>query len=105
LAKYSFTPQLKEIVLLLWNNGKSTSKSLDDITAGVGGKGAYGMVRRLGYVPWELAEDAGDIHHRRLTKRGEQFAQGKLSIPKKIEGSAPNCTAVAGTAMITIKDV
>jgi hypothetical protein len=63
------------------------------------------MVRRLGYVPWELAEDAGDIHHRRLTKRDEQFAQGKLSIPKKIEGSAPNCAAVAGTTMIAIKDV
>lgn len=48
------------------------------------GNGAYGNHRKLSYAPRALVED-GDGGTRCLTARGQNYAQGKLTIPQIIE--------------------
>ena len=73
----------RQILDLLWNEGKPQSVSLTDIRNKCGA-GAYGNHSKLSLGPWDLVEDAVDTRHRRLTERGRQFVIGQLKVPRKI---------------------
>jgi hypothetical protein len=71
------------ILEALWNNGKPQSLSPDNIRD-ICGNGAYGNHNKLSLETWQLVETIPNTRMRRLTKRGEQFMQNKLKVPKKI---------------------
>jgi hypothetical protein len=77
------SPVYISILEALWNNGKPQSLSPDNIRE-ICGNGAYGNHNKLSLEPWQLVETIPHTKMRRLTKRGEQFMQNKLKVPKKI---------------------
>lgn len=79
----SFTPYMKRIIELLWQNGSPKEAQLSEFSEKIG-QGAYANHSKLSLDPWALAEDAGLNRVRRLTTRGKQFARGRISIPKNI---------------------
>ncbi len=82
----AFTPQMRRIVDLLWNQGTPIEVTISEFNSEIG-PGAYANHSKLSYGPWGLLEDgkAGSKKTRRLSSRGRKFAQGKLQIPKRIE--------------------
>lgn len=79
----SFTPYMRQIVELLWNNGNPVDLPISEFSAKIG-QGAYANHSKLSLQPWELVEDAGSNNVRRLTSRGAKFAKGKFRIPRLI---------------------
>jgi len=79
----SFTPFMKRIIELLWQNGYPKEAQLSEFSEKIG-QGAYANHSKLSLDPWALVEDAGSNRVRRLTTRGKQFARGRISIPKII---------------------
>jgi hypothetical protein len=77
-----FTPFMRQIVEMLWNNGSPTDVQVTQF-ADIG-QGAYANHSKLSYAPWALLEDVGSNKVRRLTSRGREFAKGKLRIPRVI---------------------
>jgi len=75
---------LKCVINVLWNNGNEQEFSASEILDRCG-RGAYANHNKLSLEPWQLVEDSPVTKKRRLTDRGRSFAQGKLSIPRKIE--------------------
>ena len=67
----------------LWNKGKPRNLSPDNIR-NICGNGAYGNHNKLSLEPWQLVDTIPNTRMRRLTKRGEQFMQNTLKVPKKI---------------------
>jgi len=79
----SFTPQYKRIIELLWNEGKTREVEISEILDVIG-TGAYANYSKLNRTPWNLIEQRNTNKRRKLTDRGIEFANGNLSIPKKI---------------------
>jgi hypothetical protein len=77
------SPVYISILEALWNKGKPQSLSPDNIRD-ICGNGAYGNHNKLSLEPWQLVETIPNTRMRKLTKRGEQFMQNKLKVPKKI---------------------
>jgi hypothetical protein len=104
----SFTPQMKRIVDLLWNEGAPIEVTRADLNSKIG-PGAYGNHSKLSYEPWRLLEDgkSGSKKTRRLSSRGKMFAQGKVEIPREIEQDPfqGEWKAAIGTTSVSIDDV
>lgn len=99
-----FSPYMNRIVEYIWNSGSPRQVTLDELLSHVG-PGAYANHSKLSYAPWGLLED-GDLRStRRLTRRGIQFAQGELSVPKEIikDYITWEWIAAPGTKEITFK--
>jgi hypothetical protein len=79
----SFMSYHTETLELMWNGGKPESVLLSDINQKIGA-GAYGNHSKLSLAPWNLAEGGKNSHERRLTQRGIEFMQGRLSIPSTL---------------------
>ena len=78
-----FTPYMKRIIELLWNDGSPRTAQISEFSSEIG-QGAYGNHSKLSRAPWDLVEDAGSNQIRRLTTRGKRFARGKLRISRVI---------------------
>jgi hypothetical protein len=102
----SFAPYMKQIVLLLWQEGNPREASLSEFRDHIG-PGAYGNHSKLSLPPWDLLEDAGSNRIRRLTSKGKRFAQGKIPIPKRIEQDpfSGKWKAAPGAQQIFIDDL
>lgn len=81
--KLSLTPQYIKILESLWNNGNERILSPEEIRQ-LCGNGAYGNHSKLSLEPWRLVENSKNTRKRKLTQRGKQFLQNKLSVPKTI---------------------
>lgn len=79
----TFTPYMKGIVKHLWNRGNPREVAIADIGKKLGPT-EYANHRKLSLKPWALLEDGSLPRTRRLTSKGQSFAQTKASIPKKI---------------------
>jgi len=82
IKRLSLSPFYVSILDALWNNGKERFLSPDEISAL--GKGAYGNHSKLTLEPWQLVEGIPNTKKHRLTKRGKDFVQNKLRIPRVI---------------------
>ena len=82
---YSLDEHLLCIIRALWNGGQELQLRPHEIDE-LCGKGAYGNHNKLSLGPWQLVEwTSGKRPKRRqLTDRGRAFAQGRLSVPKRI---------------------
>jgi len=97
---------LKCVIDVLWNNGNEQELSASEILDRCG-QGAYANHNKLSLEPWQLVEDSQVTKKRRLTDRGRSFAQGKLSIPRKIEKdmSKDKWISSPGTPFIIIDSI
>lgn len=84
MQSVTFAPYMREIVELLWQDGDPRDAELSEFSQEIG-QGAYANHSKLSLDPWRLLMDSGSNRVRRLTPRGIEFAQGKLTIPKTIE--------------------
>lgn len=78
-----FSPQMRKVIEHLWNNGSPREATGSELGR-IAGAGAYANHSKLSLQPWNLLEDGHTRSSRRLTRRGKQFAQGKIAIPKRI---------------------
>ncbi len=79
-----FGGYLSRIIELLWNGGSPQQATLLEIQTKIS-TAAYANHSKLSLAPWRLLEDGtGGNRSRRLTKRGEEFAARKITIPSKI---------------------
>ncbi len=101
-----FSPYLKKIILLLWNDGAPKGASRRELNNKVG-PGAYGNHSKLSHVPWGLVEDAGSNKLRKLTRKGMKFAEGSLNIPKIIckDPFTGEWKRAFDTPMVSIDDI
>ena len=67
----------------MWNSGKEKFLSPNEIDK-ICGKGAYGNHTKLALDPWQLVEAIPHTKKHKLTKRGEDFMQNRIKIPRKI---------------------
>jgi hypothetical protein len=97
---------MRRIVELLWDNGNPIEVTISDIGKKLGNT-AYANHRKLSLPPWQLLEDSERPKFRRLTARGERFARGDISIPKKLIRDPISWEWVQGpgTDRITISEV
>jgi len=79
----SFTPYMKGIVTYLWNDGSPIEIAISDIGKDLGPT-EYANHRKLSLPPWQLLEDGSGPKTRRLARRGERFANGEITIPKRL---------------------
>ncbi len=102
----SFTPQFKKIIELLWNNGNPREVEISEILDNIG-TGAYANYSKLNRAPWNLLEQGSNTKKRKLTDRGIDFAEGNLSIPKKIIKDPITWDWIADpeSSFITIDDI
>jgi hypothetical protein len=102
----SFTPYMKRIIELLWQDGSPREAQLSEFSKKIG-QGAYANHSKLSLEPWSLVEDAGSNRVRRLTSRGRQFVQGRLRIPKTIirDPFTGDWISASQAEMIRIEDV
>jgi hypothetical protein len=101
-----FEPYMKRLVEHLWNKGNPREIAIRALRQNEW-MGAYGNHRKLSYSPWQLLEDGSSRRHRRLTKRGEEFARGDLQIVESIIKDPGTWEWVADpyAEMISISDV
>jgi len=79
----SLSPFYVSILEALWNSGKEKSLSPNEIDK-ICGKGAYGNHTKLALDPWQLVEAIPHTKKHKLTKRGKDFMQNVIKIPRKI---------------------
>lgn len=82
--RYVFTGYFKSIIEAMWNNGSPRELWIRDMDE-LCGKGAYGNHNKLKLEPWQLVENGMGSTKRKLTEKGNLFAQGKIKIPRSIE--------------------
>jgi site-specific DNA-methyltransferase (adenine-specific) len=101
-----FAPYLRDIVRFAWNNGNPREIKVAHIHREIGAS-AYGNHNKLRLEPWNLMEMANGSKSRKLTPRGIDFAQGKLTIPEVIakDPDSGRFKALPGTRNIKINDV
>ena len=78
---FSFTPAMKKLLLYLWNDGEPIEIEIRDLLNF--GTGVYANHRKLSYKVWDILCTTSE-GKRKLTKKGENFVQGKVKIPKTI---------------------
>ena len=104
--KLPLTPQYIKILEALWNNGNERILSPEEISQ-LCGKGAYGNHSKLSLEPWGLVENVDDNpKKRRLTLRGKQFIQNKLSVPRTIvqDPQTKKATAAENSILVNYKN-
>jgi len=79
----SLSPFYVSILEALWNGGKERFLSPNEIDK-ICGKGAYGNHTKLALDPWQLVEAIPHTKKHKLTKRGKDFMQNTITIPRKI---------------------
>lgn len=77
------SPFYVSILKALWNNGEEKFLSPNEIDK-ICGKGAYGNHTKLALEPWQLVEPMPNTKTHKLTKRGKDFMQNTITIPRKI---------------------
>jgi len=80
LRSERFSPYLRKIVELLWNEGDPIGASPSDILQNIGA-GAYGNHSKLSLPSWGLVETDPESSQRILTPRGIKFIKGEIKIP------------------------
>jgi len=83
IESITLSPFYVSILEALWNDGKERFLSPDEISS-LCGKGAYGNHSKLTLEPWQLVEAIPNTKKHKLTKRGKDFMQNKIKIPRKI---------------------
>lgn len=103
-SKLRLSPLYIRILEALWNNGKERTLSPEDIRRKCG-IGAYANHNKLSLEPWQLVENVGRSKNRRLTQRGKQFLENRLSIPKTIvlDPKTNKAIAAENTDFVTYK--
>jgi hypothetical protein len=103
---YAFVGHLKSIIIALWDNGNPRELRASEILE-LCGQGAYGNHSKLSLAPWQLVENSPGSSKRRLTEKGMLFAQGKITIPKKINKNPITGTWISApnTIEISINDL
>jgi len=101
-----FAPYMRRIIEYIWNKGTLREVTIAQLRD-VEGLGAYGNHRKLSYAPWALLEDGQRKRSRRLTRKGERFARGKVRIPERIikDPVSWKWVAAPGTKRILITDI
>jgi len=77
------SPFYVSILEALWNNGKERHLSPNEIDK-ICGKGAYGNHTKLALDPWQLVESIPNSKKHKLTKRGKDFMQNRIKVPRRI---------------------
>ncbi|MBN2501478.1 MAG: caspase family protein [Anaerolineales bacterium] len=84
LRSYSLTNILVNVLRVLWNNGNERELDPDEILEFTNNRSSYGNHNKLSLSPWKLVETIPNSRTRKLTQRGKDFMQGKLTVPYKV---------------------
>lgn len=99
----TFAPYMVDYLRALWNSANPKSLQISDIREL--GWGIYGNHNKLKLEPWSLVENGEAPKSRKLTDRGVEFMNGKLSVPRQIQKDlAGSWQSVEGTQDATIND-